>query len=165
MAATGSYDNPLERPVLTTGAAELLARLREEIERAQRQGTPLSALHVGVDPDRVGDEHVEEVSEQAISYIAAALTRQLRRFDRVGRLSERELLVLLPGADGPRAEIVARRALARLEAVKVEVDGQRHPIALAIGLGTWSAGLSAAQLLERARVLSRHEQVPDMPLA
>jgi PleD family two-component response regulator len=165
MAATGSHDNPLERPVLTAGAAELHARLREEIERAQRQGTALSALHVGVDPDRVGDEPSGEVSEQAISYIAAALTRQLRRFDRVGRLSDRELLVLLPGADGPRAEIVARRALARLQAVKVEVDGQRHPIAVAIGLGTWSAGLGPTQLLDRARLLSRREQIPDMPPA
>lgn len=165
MAANDSYDNPLERPVLTAGAAELLARLGEEIERAQRQGTALSALHVGVDPDRLGEERGEEVSEQAISYIAAALTRQLRRFDRVGRLSERELVVLLPGADGPRAEIVARRALRRLGAVKVEVDGQRRPIAVAIGLGTWSAGLSATQLLERARLLSRCEQAPDTHLA
>jgi GGDEF domain-containing protein len=159
MAATGSYDNPLERPVLTAGAAELLARLREEIERAQRQGTALSALRIGVEP-----ELDEEVPEQAISYIAAALTRELRRFDRVGQLSGRELLVLLPGADGPRAEVVARRALTRLQAVKVEVEGQRHPIGIAIGLGTWSAGLSATQLLERTRLLSLREQTPDAPL-
>lgn len=165
MAANGSYDNPRERPVLTADAGELLARLQEEIERAQRQGTALSALHVGVDPDSPGDEHGEHLPEQAISYIAAALTRQLRRFDRVGRISERELLVLLPGADGPRAEIVARRALSRLRSVKVEVDGQRSPIAVAIGLGTWSAGLSAMQLLERARLLTCHEQAPDAPLA
>jgi GGDEF domain-containing protein len=158
MAATDSYDNPLERPVLTAGAAELLARLREEIERAQRQGTALSALHVGIEPELLQGEREQAVPEQAISYIAAALTRQLRRFDRVGRLSERELLVLLPGADGPRAEIVARRALSRLQAVKVEVDGQRHPIGIAIGLATWSTGLSAAQLLERTRLLSQREQ-------
>ena len=163
MAATGSYDNPLERPVLTAGAAELLARLREEIERAQRQGTALSALHIGIEPELCEEVRVEEVPEQAISYIAAALTQQLRRFDRVGRLSERELFVLLPGADGPRAEVVARRALSRLQAVKVEVDGQRHPIGVAIGLGTWSAGMSAAQLLERTRLLSRREQTLDAP--
>ncbi len=165
MAATGSHDNPLERPILTAGAAELLARLREEIERAQRQRTALSALHVGVDPDGLEDERGEEVSEQAVSYIAAALTRQLRRFDRVGRLSGRDLRVVLPGADGPRAEIVARRALARLAAVKIEVEGQRHPISVAIGLSTWSAGQSAAQLLEGARLLSRREPLPDTPVA
>lgn len=164
MAATGSYDNPLERPVLTAGAAELLARLREEIERARRQGTALSALHIGIEPELSEQERDGEVPGQAISYIAAALTRQLRRFDRVGQLSERELLVLLPGADGPRAEVVARRALSRLQAVKVEVDGQRHPIGIAVGLGTWSAGLSATQLLERTRLLSRQEQTPDAPL-
>jgi GGDEF domain-containing protein len=165
MAATRSHDNSLEPPALAAGAAELLARLREEIERAQRQGTALSALHIGIERELSQAEREEAVPEQASHYIAAALSRQLRRFDRVGRLSDRELLVLLPGADGPRAEIVARRALARLQAVKIEMDGQRHPIAVAIGLGTWSVGLSPTQLLDRARLLSRHEQIPDVPLA
>jgi diguanylate cyclase (GGDEF)-like protein len=165
MAATDSYDNPLERSADTSPAAELLARLQEEISRAERQQTALSCLLVGLDRERLHDEQGQQISEQALSYMASALARQLRRFDRVGRLSEQELLVLLPGADGSRAEIVARRALNRLRAVKVELNGQRHPIGVAIGLGTWNTGVSAAQLLERTRLLVRSEPPHTMPTA
>jgi diguanylate cyclase (GGDEF)-like protein len=163
MAATDSYDKPLVRRSDISGAAELLARLGEEISRAERQRTALSCLLVGLDRERLSDEHGEQAPEQALSYMAAVLTRQLRRFDRVGRFSERELLVLLPGADGPRAEIVARRALARLRAVKVELDGSRHSIAVAIGLGTWRAGLSATRLLEQTRLVSGGERAQHTP--
>jgi GGDEF domain-containing protein len=159
MAATGSYDNPLDsRDWEGLTAGELYARLEEEVCRAERQGTQLSCLLVSLDGEPLQAEHGEQLPAQALAYVAAALTRQLRRFDRVGQVSPGELLVLLPGADGPRAEIVARRALVRLGAVKVELDGRRHPIGVAIGLGTWSAGLSAAQLLERTR-LAAHRQL------
>jgi PleD family two-component response regulator len=159
MAATGLYDNPLDsRDWEGLTAGELYARLEEEVCRAERQGTQLSCLLVSLDSKRLSAEHDEQLPAQALAYVAAALTRQLRRFDRVGFLSADELLVLLPGADGPRAEIVARRALVRLGAVKVELDGRRHSIGVAIGLGTWSAGLSVAQLLERTR-LAAHRQL------
>lgn len=165
MAATNSYDNLLEHPCDASDAAELLVRLDEEISRAQRQRTALSCLLVGLDRERLGEDHGEQLSEQALAYMACALTRQLRRFDRVGRLSAGELLVLLPGADGPRAEIVARRALRRLRAVKVELDGRRHTIAVAIGLVTWSEGVSAVQMLARTRLLSGREPARDTPAA
>jgi GGDEF domain-containing protein len=168
MAATGSYDNPLDpgdRDSQELAAGGLYARLEEEVCRAERQGTALSCLLVSLDAERLQAEHGEQMPEQALAYVAAALTRQLRRFDRVGRASTGELLVLLPGADGPRAEIVARRALGRLQAVKVELDGRRHSIGVTIGLGTWSAGLSAAQLLARTRVAARRDGAANAPVA
>lgn len=163
MAATGSHDNLLyigsdSRP------GELCGRLEEEVSRARRHGTALSCLLVDLDARRLQVEHGEQLLDQALAYATAALTAQLRRFDRVGRLSDGELLVLLPGADGPRAEIVARRALVRLGALKVDVDGRRQPIGVAIGLGTWRAGLSAAQLLEQTRVGARRDAGASAPL-
>jgi GGDEF domain-containing protein len=164
MAATGSYDTPPDRVqdgLRRTGAGELQSRLEEEVARAERHGTALSCLLVSLDAERLREQHGEELLERALGYMAAALGRQLRRFDRVGRLCDGELLVLLPGADGPRAEIVARRALARLRAVKVELDSGRRSIALAIGLGTWAPGLSAEQLLDHTRLASRRGMVKD----
>jgi GGDEF domain-containing protein len=96
-------------------------------------------------------EHGEELSEQALAYVGRALAPQLRNFDRVGRPSEHELLVMLPGADGPRAEIVARRALARLQTIKVEANGEREPLEISIGLATWQAEEAPEELLKRAR--------------
>ena len=88
--------------------AELDERLQEEIGRAERHGTQLACLLVVVDnlDEMAGEGHrsegvVGELREQTMAYIAGALRRELRRFDRVGLPSERELLIVLPGADGP----------------------------------------------------------------
>jgi GGDEF domain-containing protein len=151
------------------GAVELDARLLEEIGRAERHGTQLSCLLVVVDNlDEVAgqahrseagierrptlSEHAAgELREQAMAYIAGALHREIRRFDRVGMPSGHELLIVLPGADGPRGEMVARRVLDRLRAIKVEARGHREPLRISVGLAAWSANATPATLLTRAR--------------
>ncbi len=69
--------------------------------------------------------------------------------------SDGELLLLLPGADGPRGEIVARRVLQRLRTIKVESDGERRPLSVSVGLAAWREGLDADELLELARAAAR----------
>ncbi len=133
-------------------AVELDERLAEEIGRAERHGTHLSCLLVVVDNlEEMAGEHGGELREQTMAYIASALRRELRRFDRVGMPSDRELLIVLPGADGPRGEMVARRVLDRLRAIKVEARGQRRALRISVGLAAWRADGTAASMLGRAR--------------
>ena len=88
--------------------------------------------------------------------MASALASQLRRFDRDrARRATRELLLVLPGADGPRGEIVARRVLDRLRTIKVEADGERRPLRISVGLAAWQDDISGEDLLERARAAAR----------
>ncbi len=91
----------------------------------------------------------------------------MRRFDRMARPGEGELLVILPGADGPRGEIVARRALERLRTIKVEAEGARRPLRMSVGLAAWQEGLGAEELLEQARTAARRgngtEASPGLP--
>jgi len=101
--------------------------------------------------DEMLAEHGEELREQTLAYIAGALRSELRRFDRVGMPSDREVLIVLPGADGPRAEIVARRVLDRLRAIKVEARGERRALRISVGLSAWSADGTPQTLLGRAR--------------
>jgi len=159
MAANDTNQNnepPSAGGVALLSAPAVRERLQEEINRAGRHGTPFSCLLVTVgNLDVLAREHGEELSEQTLAYVGAALRPQLRDFDRVGRPSDSELLILLPGADGPRGEIVARRALERLRTIKVEADGERQPLEISIGLATWRAEESADELLERARAASR----------
>jgi GGDEF domain-containing protein len=161
MAATRSYDDSFDR----ADAGELQARLEEEVSRAERTGIALSCLLVSVDTEPLREQRTTDLHEQAVAYMADALRRQLRRFDRVGRLSDDELLVLLPGADGARAEVVARRALARLRAVKLETGDGRQPIGVAIGLGSWNDGQSATQLLSLTRLAMSAKRRPDVAWA
>jgi diguanylate cyclase (GGDEF)-like protein len=133
-------------------ASVLRERLEEEINRAGRHGTALSCLLLDVEDLRdVQRAHGPHLAEQALAYVQLALRCELRRFDRVGRASEGELLVVLPGADGPRGEVVARRMLSRLRSVKLEAGGSRRSLRFAVGLAPWRAGMSATALLEDLR--------------
>ena len=156
-----STPNPRSRP-LPSGWAEALSadalqrRLEEEIGRAERHGTPLSCLLIVIDNlDELARDHGEELREEALGYGAEALQRELRRFDRIGRPSDRELAIILPGADGPRGEIVARRVLDRLRAIKVEAGGRRRALLVSVGLAAWQEGRQAEELLAGARAAAR----------
>jgi diguanylate cyclase (GGDEF)-like protein len=131
----------------------LTSRLDEEVARAERHRTALSCLLVEVEDLRAIEQaHGRPFSERTLAYVGLALRREFRRFDRVGRVNDREFLVVLPGADGPRGEAVARRALQRLSAIKVETRGRRTTLHVAIALATWREGLDVTQLLAAARL-------------
>ena len=139
---------------LTAGSLD--DRLMEEINRAGRFGTALSCLLVAIeDLDEIALRHGSELPEQALAYAGPALLGELRSFDRVGRPSERELLVVLPGADGAGGEVVARRLLARLHAIKIEAGGVRQPLSVSVGLAAWREHLSGEQLVAEARAVAR----------
>jgi diguanylate cyclase (GGDEF)-like protein len=147
-------------------APALSTRLTEEIKRAERHGTELSCLLVMIENlDEMAREHGEELREQTLAYVADALRRELRGFDRVGRPSEKELLLVLPGADGARGEMVARRVLDRLRTIKVEARGARRPLRVAVGLAAWHEGTSYEELLTRMRAASRPRNGEDTSAA
>jgi PleD family two-component response regulator len=139
----------------------LQERLDEEIDRARRHDTQLSCLLVRI--DRLEDlpqmgqqsEHAGALPAQTLSYVGGALRRELRSFDRIGRLSDSELLIALPGADGPRAEAVGRRVLDRLRTIKVEAEGTRRPLGFSVGLAAWHGRLSGEDLLAQTRAAIR----------
>jgi GGDEF domain-containing protein len=161
----------LELECLTPAA--LRERLEEEISRAERYGTGLSCLLVVIENlEEMAREHGSELREQTIDYVAAALRGELRRFDRVGRVAPNglagpggpaqqgwaapaDLAIVLPGADSPRGEIVARRALERVRAIKVEAAGAREALEISVGLAAWQQDVSAVALLARARAALR----------
>jgi diguanylate cyclase (GGDEF)-like protein len=140
----------------------LRMRVEEEIGRAERHGTGLSCLLVAIENlDALAHEHGAELREQTLEYVAGTLTREMRRFDRVGRPwrgsndGDSDLVIVLPGADSPRAEIVARRTLDRLRTIKIEADGTREPLEISVGLAAWRQELSAEALLAHARAALR----------
>jgi diguanylate cyclase (GGDEF)-like protein len=142
---------------LSPGA--LADRLEEEINRAGRHGTPLSCLLVAIDDlAELTSQHGRELGEQALAYAGPVLMRELRRYDRVGWPREGELLIVLPGADGPRGEIVARRVIDRLRAIKIESGGVRRSLRVSIGLAAWREDLTGEQLLALTRLAVQRER-------
>jgi diguanylate cyclase (GGDEF)-like protein len=165
MAASDTHphsDRPRPSALDCSTPAALRERLEEEISRAERHGTQLSCLLVVIENlDEMTREHGSDLRDQTLEYVAQALRRELRRFDRIGRGgseqggSDDNLLIILPGADGPRAEIVGRRALARVRTIKVEAQGARFPLQVSVGLAAWREDLSAQTLLAQARAALR----------
>ncbi|HTZ88674.1 MAG TPA: GGDEF domain-containing protein [Solirubrobacteraceae bacterium] len=166
MAASDNNPSP-EAPsdqLNILSARTLHERLGEEINRAGRYGTQLACLLVTIgNLEQLAREHGSELSEQTLIYVARTLATQVRDFDRVGRPSEQELALILPGADGPRGEIVARRALRRLRTIKVEADGTREPLRISVGLAAWQADMGAEELLEQARQAGRRSNGAESP--
>jgi PleD family two-component response regulator len=149
-------------------APALLDRLDEEINRAERLGTPLSCLLVVIgDADELSYAHGSAFVEEALAFIAEALAGELRRFDRIGRPSEEELMLVLPGADAPQGEIAARRVLGRLRAIKIDSEGARRPLRMVVGLATWLKDVTAEQMLAEARAAVQREHLmgPSMTIA
>jgi diguanylate cyclase len=145
-------------------AAALQDRLEEEINRARRHDTSLSCLVVRIDRvEEMQSEQGSDLPAQALAYVGGALQRELRSFDRIGRLSDSELLIALPGADGPRAEVVGRRVLDRLRAIKVEAEGRRRPLGFSVALAAWHGRLSGEELLAQTRAALRVRNGEDQP--
>jgi len=146
---------PMEAFALLSAPA-LAERLEEEIRRAERHGTQLSCLLLVIENlDEMSREHGGDLPERTLAYVGDVLHRQLRRFDRIGRPDGDELLIVLPGADGPRGEMVARRVLDRMRAIKVEAGGTRQPLRVSVGLAAWRSDTSQEELLVRARAATR----------
>ena len=163
-------NNPRSQPLLQPDGLEPLTasalseRLIEEISRAERHGTGLSCLLVVLDnADEMIREHGTELPEETLAYVAGAVRRELRLFDRIGRPSDGELLIVLPGAGEPLGEIVARRVLERVRTIKVEAQGTRSPLQISVGLAAWHADMSAGDLLARIRSAARRLNGEDAP--
>jgi diguanylate cyclase (GGDEF)-like protein len=153
-----SSDRSSPGAVLCLPEAVLHERVHEEINRAARHGTQLCCLLVRVgNIDELEREHGSELAEETLDYVARALASQVRDFDRIGWPSNGELFVVLPGADGPRGEVVARRMLRRLRMVKVESAGERQPLSISVGLVAWQQGVGADDLLEQARAAAHSD--------
>jgi len=122
-------------------------RLHEEVDRAARAGTPLSALLIDLDNFKlVNDRHGHQAGDVLLREVAQTLVREFRAFDRVARYGGDEFVVILPNAELEPAAAAAQRALERLLAIP---SFDANPGASAsIGVAQWQAPMSIDELLQ-----------------
>lgn len=165
MAARENHDvtdasGQRHRPTQFLSPSGLTDRLEEEINRATRHSTALCCLLVALDDlEAIEQTHGADMSETLLSYASATLRSEFRRFDRLGDAGEGKFMVLLPGADALSSEIVARRVLSRLRAIKIQVNARREPMRVSISLIAWRVGRTAEDLISEARAATAHEQL------
>jgi diguanylate cyclase (GGDEF)-like protein len=122
-------------------------QLHEEVGRAVRAGTPLSAMLIDLDNFKlVNDRHGHQAGDAMLREVGQTLVGEFRAFDRVARYGGDEFVVILPNAELESAAAAAQRALERLLAVP-SFDATPGASA-SIGVAQWQAPMTVDELLE-----------------
>ena len=120
-------------------------RLHELTAQAQITGLPVAVIIGDIDHfKRVNDEHGHATGDAVLVEVAYRLRKSLRAFDLAYRVGGEEFLIVVPGADVPRAAELAEQLRAAVAAEPAA--GLRITMSLGVA---GSAGLD----LDRARLL------------
>ncbi|MBN1530197.1 MAG: GGDEF domain-containing protein [Thermoleophilaceae bacterium] len=89
-------------------------RMGVELDRAQRDGTPLGVASFDIDHfKRVNDEFGHEVGDRVLAHLGDVLRSETRATDVVARTGGEEFVVLLPGRSGDETSVFVERIRAR----------------------------------------------------
>jgi diguanylate cyclase (GGDEF)-like protein len=101
------------------------ARLDNEIDRAERFGTPLSLVMLDIDKFKsVNDNHGHQQGDRVLVEVARVLRRLSRDVDLPARYGGEEMAVVLPQTDLQGAEQQAERMRAAIEGMQIQrLDG------------------------------------------
>jgi GGDEF domain-containing protein len=127
---------------------EIVSTLFSETDRAQRLKTPLAVIDIGiVDWDAAKLNHVSLAAAERI--LIARITGILRCYDSVGRWTDGELIVLLPGCATAHARTLAERMRDEVFVLPVEAGGRKIHVKACIGVA-YSGGRSPFVVLRDA---------------
>ena len=103
----------------------IVERLREELIRSLRDGTPLSVILADVDHfKKVNDTFGHLAGDRILKEIGTVLSRALRPYDCVGRYGGEEFLMILPNCGMESALIRAEQLRAEVQLSRI-MDGER----------------------------------------
>jgi diguanylate cyclase (GGDEF)-like protein len=115
----------------------ILAHLRRETERCQRQHLPLAVVMVDLDHFKaLNDTWGHRVGDLALTRAAHTLNNTLRQNDQIGRYGGEEFLLVLNGADCDGAHILAERLRSALKNTDISVPGD-SPLTLSASFGVF----------------------------
>jgi diguanylate cyclase (GGDEF)-like protein len=125
-------------------------RLDEELQRASRQGTPLSMQIIDVDSFKaINDRFGHLAGDAVLKDVAEILRRSVRVFDVCARFGGDEFAVVMPGSTLESATVVAERIRGRIH--------ERQPraaddpaVTVSVGVAQLRAGEHARDVIERA---------------
>lgn len=115
--------------------AHFLALGETELGRSQRFGRSLGVLMLDIDYfKRINDTHGHAAGDLALQAVSAAIVRELRTVDILGRLGGEEFAVILPEADVMNTIQVAERIRGAVERSRVDIGTSlRIPLTISIG--------------------------------
>jgi diguanylate cyclase (GGDEF)-like protein len=101
----------------------IIDRLRQEVDRARRDGTPLSLILADLDHFKeINDTYGHPAGDLVLKEISAILQRSVRTYDWVGRYGGEEFLLILPGSSFVNTRIRAEQFRMAVQTARI-LDG------------------------------------------
>jgi two-component system cell cycle response regulator len=111
-------------------------RLTDEIRRHEAKETPFSLIFVDVDYLKgINDRYGHQVGDEVLVRVAELIKDGVRTTDEVARYGGEEFVVLLPGAAGDEALVVAERIRRAVEAHLFECQHCVAPVRVTVTAG------------------------------
>ncbi|MEN3234673.1 MULTISPECIES: sensor domain-containing diguanylate cyclase [Methylobacterium] len=145
----------LARLAATDGLTGVLNRtaFREAALAAMRNSRAVPSL-VAIDLDlfkQVNDRHGHLAGDRALVHLVSVLRAGLREADTIGRVGGDEFLVLLPGTDADRAQVVAARLREALRRAPLTLDdGTVLLLSMSCGVAPHRDGMGFEDLVHAA---------------
>ncbi len=119
----------------------LQTRLREELARSRRDGSPLTLLLIDIDHfKRVNDNHGHLVGDGVLTEVAQRIESRIRASDVAARYGGEEFVLLLPDTDAVAGRSLAERLRAAVAERPVPLaDGTELALTISVGLATVTA--------------------------
>lgn len=138
-----------------TGVASrrhFLERMSIEVRRSRRHKKHISCLLVDVDYlDQISRDYGRSCGDQALIYVARAVTHDRRITDAVGRYGGEEFVVALVETAPDRAMIAAEKIRQQVEAGPFRFGGREIPVTVSIGLAGAQGPESIIELIDQAQ--------------
>lgn len=118
-----------------------MERLREEIDRTQRYGTPFAVAFIDIDNfKRINDEHGHLSGDEILKQLTQTCAKQVRDIDTLARIGGEEFALLLPQTTPEDAERLVERLRAGVAATRASIGDVRLELTVSIGLTSSNRG-------------------------
>ena len=110
-------------------------QLREEIDRAQRYGTPFAVAFIDIDDfKRINDQHGHLGGDDILKQLTQTCARQVRDIDTLARIGGEEFALLLPQTTIEEAARLVERLRASVAATRAQIGEGWLDVTVSIGL-------------------------------
>lgn len=115
----------------------IIDRLRNEIDRSQREGTPIGVILADIDHFKnINDTFGHRAGDLVLKELGDIFVRLVRSYDWVGRYGGEEFLLILPGSGFTAARNRAERLRLAVEAMRVKFGGEVIPVTASFGVAS-----------------------------